>query len=150
MPKNFFPRRKPRFAFLLFAFLSLFLLGEASRQIVPVVTRPTYAKNPASDRSDGRDHDQKANSTARAALLNLPLSFEPGAAADQFLVRGSGYRLMLTGSQATIALDVHAHEKILSLRLVAANARAKAEALSPLPGKRNYLIGDDPARWRTN
>src|SRR5258707_255256 len=98
MPKNFFPRRKPRFAFLLLAFLSLFLLGEASRQIAPVVTRPTYAKNPASDRSDGGDHDPNTNLAARAALLNLPLSFEPGVAADQFLVRGSGYRLMLTAA----------------------------------------------------
>ena len=150
MPKNFFPRRKPRFAFLLLAFLSLFLLGEASRQIAPVVTRPTYAKNPASDGSDRRDHDKKERSAAKAALLNLPLSFEPGSNANQFFVRGSGYRLMLTASQATIALDNHAREKTLSMKLEGANIGAKSEALNPLPGKRNYLIGNDPAQWRTN
>ena len=150
MPKNFFPRRKPRFAFLLFAFLSLFLLGEASRQIAPVVTRQTYAKDPASDSSDRRDHDKKERSAAKAALLNLPLSFEPGSNANQFFVRGSGYRLMLTPSQATIAVDNHAHEKILSMKLEGANVTAKSEAFNPLPGKRNYLIGNDRSKWRTN
>src|SRR5712671_5386149 len=131
MPKNFFPRRRPRFAFLLFVFLSPFLLGEASRQFAPVVTGPTYAKNPASDGSDRRDHYKNANSTANAALFNLPLSFEPGSNANQFLVRGSSYRLMLTASQATIALNNHAREKFLSMRLVGANTGAKPEALNP-------------------
>src|SRR5450755_3015753 len=143
MPKNFFPRRKLRFAFLLLAFLSLFLLGEASRRIAPVITRQTYARNPASDGSDRLDHNQKDRSAAQAALLNLPLSFEPGTNANQFFARGSGYRLMLAPSQATIAIDNHAREKLLSMELEGANISAKSEAINPLPGKRNYLIGND-------
>src|SRR2546421_4455928 len=150
MPKKFFPRRKPRFVFPLLAFLSLFLLGEASRQIAPVITRQTYAKNPASDGFDRRDHDKNARSAARAALTNLPLSFEPGSDANQFFVRGSGYRLMLTPSQATIAIDNRAREKILSMELEGANVSAKSEAINPLPGKRNYLIGSDRSKWRTD
>jgi uncharacterized repeat protein (TIGR01451 family) len=150
MPKNFFPRRKPRFAFLLLTLLSLFLLGEASRQIAPVLTRQTYAGNPASDGSDGRDHDKNESSVAKAALLNLPLSFEPGSNPNQFFVRGSGYRLVLTPSQATIVVENHAREKILSMKLEGANVGAKSEAINPLAGKRNYLIGDDPSKWRTN
>src|SRR6266513_6000434 len=121
MPKKFFPRRKPRFAFLLLASLSLFLLGEASRQIAPVVTRETYARNPASGGFDRRDHDKNASSAARAASIDLPLSFEPGSNNNQFLVRGSGYRLMLTPSQAIIAVDHQAREKILIMRLAGAN-----------------------------
>jgi uncharacterized repeat protein (TIGR01451 family) len=148
MPKNFSPRRKPRLVFLLVAFLSLFLLGEAPRQITPVVTRPTYAKNPASDGSDRRD--KKERSAARSALIDLPLSFEPGSNANQFFVRGSGYRLMLTPSQATIAVDNHTRERILSMKLEGAHVSATSEALNPLPGKRNYLIGNDPAKWRTS
>src|SRR5229473_1783522 len=150
MPKKFFPRRKPRFVFSLLIFLSLFLLGEASRQIAPVVTRQKHEKNPASDGSDRRNHDKKERAPATAALLDLPLSFEPGSDANQFFARGSSYRLMLTPSQATIAVDNHAREKILSMELDGANVSAKSEAINPLPGKRNYLIGSDRSKWRTD
>src|SRR5712664_3429610 len=104
MPKKFFPRRKPRFVFSLLIFLSLFLLGEASRQIAPVVTRQKHEKNPASDGSDRRNHDKKERAPATAALLDLPLSFEPGSDANQFFARGSSYRLMLTASIVVIMI----------------------------------------------
>src|SRR5712692_7196938 len=150
MPKNFFPRRKPRFAFLLIAFLSLFLLGEASRQTAPVVTRQTHAQNRGREDSDHRDQTEKARSAATAALMNLPLSFEPACVADQFLVRGAGYRLLLTSSQATIALNDRASARPLRLKLGGANVSARAVTLDPAPGKRNYLLGNDPAKWRTD
>src|SRR5258705_12427016 len=122
------PTRRLVFLSGFFLFLSL---GGISRVPVPVTnSQSQIAKSPRENLSRAA-RNQNQSSKARAALLDLPLSFEPAAAANQFLIRGSGYRLMLTGSQATIALDRHAHEKILSMRLVGANAGAKAEALNP-------------------
>src|SRR5712692_1564374 len=150
MPKNFFPRLKARFAFLLLAFLSLFLLGEVSRQTAPVVTRQTPAQNRAREDSDCRDQAQKTRAAATASLMNLPLSFEPEDDANQFLVRGAGHQLWLTSSQVTIAVNGRARAKHLGLKLGGANVGARAVALDPLPGKRNYLLGNDPAKWRTD
>jgi hypothetical protein len=36
------------------------------------------------------------------------------------------------------------------MRLAGANQNAKATGLDELPGKSNYFIGNDPAKWRTN
>jgi hypothetical protein len=35
------------------------------------------------------------------------------------------------------------------MKLVGANVAAVVEGLQPLPGKSNYFIGNDPAKWRT-
>src|SRR5713226_7165161 len=150
MLKNFFPRRKPRFPFLLLALLSLCLLGEVSRQTAPVVTRQTCTQSRAREDSDCLDQTQKRRSAATAALMNLPLSFEPAGGTDQFLVRGAGYDLLLTPSQATIASNDGTGANFLRLKLAGANIRAPAVALDPLPGRRNYLLGNDPAKWRTD
>src|SRR5713226_2719284 len=150
MLKNFFPRRKPRFPFLLLAFLSLFLLGEVSRQTAPILTRQTYTQSRVREDSDNLDQTQKTRSAATAALMNLPLSFEPAGGTHQFLVRGAGYDLLLTPSQATIASNDGTGAKFLRLKLAGANIRAPAVALDPLPGRRNYLLGNDPAKWRTD
>src|SRR5258708_10348086 len=36
------------------------------------------------------------------------------------------------------------------MSLVAANQMAKVTGVDELPGKSNYFIGNDPAKWRTN
>jgi len=82
--------------------------------------------------------------------MNLPLSFEPAGGTHQFLVRGAGYDLLLTPSQATIASNDGTGANFLRLKLAGANIRAPAVALDPLPGRRNYLLGNDPAKWRTD
>ncbi len=82
--------------------------------------------------------------------MRLPINFEAGDQTDQFLVRSNGYRLLLTASQMTIAAADRAQQKLLRVNLLGANSGAHAEALDPLPGKRNYLIGADPAKWRTD
>ncbi len=38
----------------------------------------------------------------------------------------------------------------LRMKLVGANPQAKVVGLERLPGKSNYLIGNDPKKWRTN
>jgi hypothetical protein len=40
--------------------------------------------------------------------------------------------------------------EVLRLRLVGANPAPRVVGQEELPGKTNYLIGNDPAKWRTN
>jgi Abnormal spindle-like microcephaly-assoc'd, ASPM-SPD-2-Hydin/Beta-propeller repeat len=98
----------------------------------------------------------------------LPLAFEAnqGQAGSEvkFLSRGPGYTLFLTGDEALLALKKgsrksrvesqksrgpRAKDSILAMKLAGADPKAIATAMDELPGKSNYLIGRDPAKWRT-
>ncbi len=92
----------------------------------------------------------------------LPLSFEANRGqADpdvKFLARGSGYSLMLTSAEAVLSLrgpsasiedgKKAASPATLRMQLVWASRDAKISGEGRLPGKVNYLIGDDPSEWR--
>ncbi|HEY3042419.1 MAG TPA: SBBP repeat-containing protein [Vicinamibacterales bacterium] len=98
----------------------------------------------------------------------MPLGFEPnGGQTDprvDFVARGKGYALFLTASEAVLALGAAdetgtGHDRlsgtpsgaVLRMQLVGAgDAESKAVAGRELPGKVNYFIGSDPAKWRTN
>jgi len=101
------------------------------------------------------------------AYGKLPMSFEPNRGQTdgrvKFLSRGSDYTLLLTPTEATLALyknegepdpKSRAHHSGLSsvvrMRLKGANPRPKMEGLEPLQGKSNYLIGNDRSKWHTN
>ncbi len=104
---------------------------------------------------------------------NLPLSFELNQgqvdSSVDFLSRGSGYSLFLTPTEHVLALrrpparlladgDSLVADQTLDpggtvavrMRFVGADPHPTPVALEELPGKVNYFIGDDPARWRTN
>jgi uncharacterized repeat protein (TIGR01451 family) len=149
MPKKNSRRQTLHLACFLVGFV-VFILAEVFSVSGPITSGQSRMPVKTPEKTVPRARDKDGNSAARAAIMNLPLSFEPGTSANEFMVRGGGYRMLLTASQATIAVDTHFREKILSLQLVGANIGAKPEALEPLPGRRNYLIGDDPARWRIN
>src|SRR5262245_44825079 len=78
----------------------------------------------------------------------LPLNFELNQAKPEpeakFVAQGNGYRLALTSRGVVLKL---AHG---TARLLLDGARSSAEVvgINKLPGKANYLLGDDPARWR--
>jgi hypothetical protein len=107
----------------------------------------------------------------------LPLSFEANHGQTdnkvKFLSRGHDYSLFLTGSAAVIALGNTAPQTeeakvspgrklvkkqrggaeegtVLRMELVGANATPRVVGAEELPGKANYFIGNDPAKWRTN
>ena len=112
--------------------------------------------------------------------LPLSFEVNEGQSADQvkFLSRGPGYTLFLTDGEAVLSLrsqnpGVGSQNEnplpaaargllretkdrgnrtadILRLELVGANHAAKVAGLDELPGKSNYFIGNDPAKWRTN
>src|SRR5215471_8495956 len=84
----------------------------------------------------------------------LPLSFEPnqGQARSEvrFLSQGHGYTLLLTQNEAVLALKPREGSSIIRMKLVDASSSAQITPLETLPGKANYFIGNDPAKWHTN
>jgi uncharacterized repeat protein (TIGR01451 family) len=90
----------------------------------------------------------------------------------KFVTRGSGYSLFL-GSEGAILSMVSrnrattdgsttdgsrqdrskagaamAHVDSLQMKLAGANPNARVTGADPLPGKSNYFLGNDPAKWR--
>jgi hypothetical protein len=101
---------------------------------------------------------------ARAILGQLPLIFEPNQgqadAAVKFLARGAGYSLFLDPAGAVLALRTAPHsgskqanprseasEHFVRMKLVGANPAAVTAGTGPLPGKSNYILGNDPNKW---
>jgi uncharacterized repeat protein (TIGR01451 family) len=94
-------------------------------------------------------------------LLKLPLSFEPTPESNEFLARGLGYNLLVTPTEAALALTREhgsvdylkpgpTRDQAVALKLVGANKDARGTGLDALPGRINYLIGNEPAKWRTD
>jgi uncharacterized repeat protein (TIGR01451 family) len=92
-------------------------------------------------------------------FARLPLRFEPNQGQTDpqvsFLARGAGYGLFVTSNQAVLTLGSLAPDKnknknatVVRMQLEGANPSAIATGTSQLPGKSNYLIGNDPAKWR--
>jgi hypothetical protein len=113
------------------------------------------------------------------AYGRLPLHFEANegqAGGDvKFLARGRGYTILLNSTEAVLLLkkpeprperrnSITAKAKmaarpdrgaaptasVIRMHLVGANAGSGVAGHEPLPGKVNYFIGNDPAKWRTN
>jgi uncharacterized repeat protein (TIGR01451 family) len=104
-------------------------------------------------------------------LFQIPMHFEAnqGQAAQpvEFLSRGSGYTLFLTPAEAVLSLrskkslaadaghfsqkhlETAVDEARLGMTLIGANHQPRSEGIEPLAGVVNYLIGSDPAAWRT-
>ena len=100
--------------------------------------------------------------SSAAEQITLPtqaLAFEPnqgqaGGNNVEFLARGKGYLLYLRPTEAVLALkspsSAAGNPKPLRMRLLGAAAHAKTVGQTPLPGRHNYYVGNDPARWHTN
>jgi Beta-propeller repeat/Domain of unknown function DUF11 len=92
------------------------------------------------------------------STISLPLFFEPNLGQTdpqvKFLARGSGYGLFLTADEAVLELQPSAVSQqpsasaVIRMRLEGANSSALVSGASPLPGKSNYFIGNDPSKWR--
>ena len=115
-----------------------------------------------------------AHAQVRQRYGNLPLSFEANHGQSdstvKFLSRGSGYSLLLTSNEAVLVLNQseadeswnasrvasravrakHRKSAVVRMTLVNANPRPQAAGHDELPGKSNYFIGNDSAKWRTN
>ena len=93
---------------------------------------------------------------AQIQLEKLPLVFNPNVGqVDQpvrFTSRGPGYSLYFTDHDAILLLAPGKDQrpKGAALRLSVSSSRDTSVAgIERLPGKTNYLIGNDPAKWHT-
>lgn len=101
---------------------------------------------------------------ARSAIANapdygkLPLGFEANAGQTdgqvKYLARGRGYSVFLTDNAAVLTLASTAApapiaDRVIRMKLVGANAKARVSGGDELSGKTNYFIGNDPSKWRT-
>ena len=99
------------------------------------------------------------------AFAQRPLSFERNVGQSdpsiQFVSRGSGYGLALSSNEAVLSLFTGDSPKsiagrhapivtttALHMSIVGANLNATITGVDPLPDKVNYLIGNDPKRWK--
>jgi hypothetical protein len=103
-----------------------------------------------------------------ASTASLPLFFEPnhGQTARQvkFLAHGAGYGLFLTNDEAvlqlrrpsartrpSVASDKDRQQSaVIRMHLDGANPSAGISGDELLPGKSNYFIGQNPAKWHRN
>jgi uncharacterized repeat protein (TIGR01451 family) len=103
---------------------------------------------------------------ASSLMARLPLMFEPNqgqANLDpsdtraRFIARGSGYTLFLGTEGAIVSLRSTERDKApkrgefssFQMKLARANPKASLTATDLLPAKSNYLLGNDPAKWRS-
>jgi hypothetical protein len=89
------------------------------------------------------------------AFGRLPLIFESNQGQTdprvRFLAHGHGYGLYLTADQAVLTLRKSAAQTtVLRMKLARASADSLISGADELPGKSNYLIGNDPSRWYRN
>ncbi|HEX3820121.1 MAG TPA: choice-of-anchor D domain-containing protein [Candidatus Sulfotelmatobacter sp.] len=97
----------------------------------------------------------------------LPLSFEPNVGqigghiegSVSFLTRGAGYNLFLTKNGLILSLrqkpsqgssEAVRPEAVLQMQLLGARPETVVRGTDQLPGKTNYLRGNDPEKWNTN
>src|SRR5262245_19362932 len=78
-----------------------------------------------------------------------PISFEANQGQTdsqvKFLARGSAYTLFLTPTGSVLKTG----RRTVQLKLVGANPESQLSGRDELPGQSNYLIGNDPAAWRS-
>ena len=88
--------------------------------------------------------------SARDASTRRPLAFEPNVGQSrsdaQFVARGAGYSMRLSGSGVTLTVGTSS----VGLSLVNSNPHPAVAALAKGAGTVNYFIGNDPSRWLTN
>jgi photosystem II stability/assembly factor-like uncharacterized protein len=96
----------------------------------------------------------EATKRVASAYSGLPLRFVratgPAAANADFIAWGAGYSLDLAKRVARIVIGnaTDGVSTAITMRLVGSSA-AVGQANRVLPGVTNYLIGNDPSKWRT-
>ena len=137
-------------------------LPAASIPGAPIPTSSKSSLQPQQLRSDQLDSDRLhskprySKPEARAVLGQLPLIFEPNRGqADprvKFLARGAGYSLFLDQTSAVLAMQTAPagdSEQVVRMKLVGADPAAAIVGTDPLPGKSNYILGNDRQQWHT-
>ena len=113
-----------------------------------------FASNPPLNITHAQDRRE-----ALATYSHLPLIFEPNQgqtdAKVKYLAHGRGYGLYLTDQEAVLSLQHYAADSrhpnvrnsVVSMKLSGASSVGNPVGDARLPGKSNYFIGNDPAKW---
>ena len=100
--------------------------------------------------------DRIGHSNTRSLIPLLPLSFEEnrGQADDKvkFITRGDRHSMYLTATESVMifAGNRRTLTTALKMKFVGGDDAARVIGIERLAGKSNYLIGNDPEKWRTN
>jgi uncharacterized protein (TIGR03437 family) len=90
---------------------------------------------------------------AEAKSVRLPLVFEANQgqapASVSFVAHGPRYTAYLAAGGARLRLSAQGRAAAVQVSLLGANRHAEASGLEPLRASSNYLVGSDPANWRT-
>jgi Domain of unknown function DUF11/Beta-propeller repeat len=137
---------------LLFFALLLLLGGLALRSSGPVSQLAVSGRNMAVPATFAAPHIAPDKPSLHVDFGQLPLRFEPNQGQSdprvKFLARGAGYGLFLTSDQAVLTLSAAAkNASAVRMQLAGANPAATVTGANQLPGKSNYLIGNDPSKW---
>jgi len=121
------------------AFLVLLILAVAATGIAKRAATPAVSKKNRDAQTWGQ----------------TPLAFEANRGQTNtsvdYLSRGPGYVAFLNSSAATLSVHKHNAKLTSALRMtiLGAGANVRSSAEQELTGKVNYLIGSDPAQWKT-
>lgn len=151
--KSSLGRVRPLGALLVLLLAGAVLLGTGSRRYA----QKTAVQTPVSYGAASSSLQSKPD--ARALLAQLPLIFEPNQGqADpsvKFLAHGAGYGLFLDATGALFSMQTpHSSQtgnnaQFVRMNLVGANREAAIAGNNLLPGKSNYILGNDPHKWHS-
>ena len=136
------------------------------------VSAPRFAAVDGADSCATSPPLAAADAATKLALLEgLPMAFEANEGqapeAVRFQVRGPGYQLFLARNESVLALrrmereaagpgsrlpkpGARAESVALRMRFLGANPSPAVKGEEPLAQRSHYLVGRDPAAWRTN
>jgi Bacterial Ig-like domain (group 2) len=142
--------------------------------IVTKAQAPNMANAGAVASSGAGARPSVAKAPVAAKALNLPMFFEANKGQTdsrvQFMARGTGYTLLLTPTETILAaaktqvsrasngfssppspvsISNSSPGSLIQMQLVGANSEPAMRGVEELPGKVNYLLGNDPAKWHT-
>ncbi|HUO06434.1 MAG TPA: choice-of-anchor D domain-containing protein [Candidatus Binataceae bacterium] len=140
-----------------------------------VIVTAIAGRTPARDNTVAPANSPIAKADAAKAIAGMPLYFERNAgqtaASVKFLSRAPRYSLFLTDDASAVFAMVAGStgksripagflskqtdegkltESVLRIRMIGANQHPQAEAMEPLQGRVNYLIGSDSKKWHTD
>jgi uncharacterized repeat protein (TIGR01451 family) len=144
---------------------TLALLAAAAILFSPTIHSPrlsaNHSQSPLSVALNPSIAATQMKAQAVSMVAGLPLMFEPNQGqanldpADpraRFIARGSGYSLFLGSQGATLALHSNKSgtSEALEMKFAGATSGLAPMGTDLLPGKSNYLLGNNPSRWRDN
>src|SRR5258707_6194762 len=123
---------------------------------------------------DASETEVARKARVQESYSKLPLSFEANEGQTDgrfsFVSRGSGYSLFLARTEAVLRIadrgsrnewkeglaarpmirPSNPKSAVLSMKFVNGTPAPEMVGVDQLPGKSNYFIGNDPAKWQTN